>query len=238
MLGGAMQSDDLREIKQDAVKAIKEFRSTGLRWSYLIIAALVVIGLIVNYFLPHGWVVWPAVLAIGIMTMIHEAAERNNEGVPPFQAYSWFAGALAVWLGISIFLSKVGIVLFVVGLPVLAVYCIRTYRVYRKRAKLFAERREQGLCVFCGEALDPRMGTFCVQCGQTDEEEDLRRRMRDAVQERSAEDIAHTKAALKPESPAAAARRKEQELLERRQRRTAAQRQASERRTKLEREES
>jgi hypothetical protein len=234
MLAREMASDDLRELKQEASKALRDFKSTGLRWSYLVIGAMVLIGLIVNIFLPHGWVIWPAVLAIGMMTMIHEAAERNNEGVPPFQAYSWFAGALAVWMGISVFLSKIGIVLFIVGLPVLVVYCVRTYIVYRKRAKQNAERREKGLCIFCGEALDPRMGTFCVQCGQTDEEEDLRRRMRDAVTERSVEDIAHTRAALKPESPAAAARRKEQELLERRQRRSAAQRQASERRTKLE----
>jgi hypothetical protein len=221
-----MPSDDLKEIKDELRKSMREFAQTKLRWSYFVIAALVVIGVIVNILLPRGWVVWPAVLAIGIMTMIHEAADRNNEGVPPFKAYSWFAGALAVWMCVAVLLSAVGKVLFIVGLPVLLIYCVRTWQVHRKRARQIAERREKGLCIFCGEALDPRMGTFCAQCGQTDEEEDLRRRLRDAITDRSVEDVTHTREALKPESPAAAARRKEQELIERRQRRTEKQRQA------------
>jgi hypothetical protein len=219
-------SDDFSEVKEELRKSLREFTQQKLRWSYLVIAAMVVVGLIVNIFMPHGWVIWPAVLAVGIMAMIHEAADRNNEGVPPFKAYSWFAGALAVWMCVALFLSAVGKVLFIIGLPVLVVYCVRTYQVHRKRSRQIAERREKGLCIFCGQELDPRMGTFCPQCGQTDEEEDLRRRLRDAVTERSVEDVAATRAALKPESPAAAARRKEQELIERRQRRVEKERQA------------
>lgn len=223
------------EVKQRLPKVLRDYAQTGLRYSYFVIGALVIVGGAVNFFLPNGWVVWPAVLAIGIMTMIHEAAERNNEGVPPFQAYSWFAGALAMWMGIAVFLSAVvGKWLFIVGLPVLLIYCVQTYRTYRQRARLIAERRESNVCVACGEALDPRMGTYCVQCGHTDVEGDLHRRLREMNTDRTAEDAARTRAALKPESPAAAARRKEQELLDRRQRRSTMKRASSEQRTKLE----
>lgn len=222
------------ELKQHLPKALRDFSQTGLRYSYFVVAVMVVLGAAVNFFLPHGWVVWPAVLAVGIMSMIHEAAERNNEGVPPFQAYSWFAGALAVWMAIALFLSAVGRVLFIVGLPVLVIYCVRTYLTHRKRARKIAERREKGVCVACGEPLDPRMGSYCVQCGHTDVEGDLHRRMREMISDRTAEDVAHTRATLKPESPAAAARRKEQELLSRRQRRSSMKRTPGEQRSQME----
>jgi hypothetical protein len=62
---------------------LRELYELDMRYAYAVCAALVAIGLVVNLFLPHGWTVWPAVFVAGMLCMIHEAAERNGQGVPP-----------------------------------------------------------------------------------------------------------------------------------------------------------
>src|SRR5690242_2191907 len=87
-------------VKNDAGQALRDFRDKDLRYSYLIIGGMIVIGLIVNWLFAHsrGWTVWPFVLAAGILLCIHEAAERNGTGVPPLQVCALFGGAIAGWI--------------------------------------------------------------------------------------------------------------------------------------------
>src|SRR5438128_3057792 len=80
-------------IQRGVPTALNQFREHDLRWSYLAVGGMVIVALIVNFLLPHGWTVWPFVLAIGILLYIHEAAERNGTGVPPMHVYGLFFGA-------------------------------------------------------------------------------------------------------------------------------------------------
>lgn len=88
---------EIDETKQFLAEGVKKWGQTGMRWSYVAIGGLVVLGAGVNLFLPRGWVVWPLVLVAGIMLMLHEAAERNDNGVPPLHAYAFFVCAILFW---------------------------------------------------------------------------------------------------------------------------------------------
>src|SRR5438309_498187 len=61
---------------------VRECIDLQLRWSFFAIVGLVVLGAVVNRLIPHGWAVWPFVAAAGMMLMIHEAADRNGQGIP------------------------------------------------------------------------------------------------------------------------------------------------------------
>src|SRR3989442_4467205 len=76
------------------LKGLREYFDYDIRWSYWLVGGLIALG-IVSTFLPwsHGWIVWPFIFVVGFMSMVHEAAERNGQGVPPFHVYSLFVGA-------------------------------------------------------------------------------------------------------------------------------------------------
>src|SRR5687768_8892372 len=82
----------------EVVNGLTHTYQRDLRWSYLAVFGMVLVGAVVNLIMPHGWTVWPMVLAAVIMLAMHEAAERTSEGVPPFKAYGLFAAALLAWL--------------------------------------------------------------------------------------------------------------------------------------------
>ena len=170
--------------------------------------------MIVNFFLPHGWVVWPAVLAIGIMVMMNEAAQRNTQGVPPLVVYGWFSAALLVWVAVAFLFSAIAQPLLTVGLPVGIVFGIITYRKNKKRNQLIDERRAKGLCAYCGEPVIAEMGA-CGNCGREFFVElSFMERLRSS--NRSAEANARTREVLLAPPPTVAAKRKEQALIARR----------------------
>jgi hypothetical protein len=204
-----MQNDELKKQLKDG---LKQYGQTGLRWSYLIIAGLSVVGAVVNLFLPHGWVIWPVVLAIGIMVMINEATARNNQGLPPLVVYGWFIVALCVWVAAAVIFSAIFPILVIVGIPLMVGYGIYTYLQNRKREKLFAERRAKGLCVHCGQTVDATVGC-CEHCGKdlTPDETSLLKRFQAA--NRTKENVERTRDLLTPKPETVAAKRKEQALL-------------------------
>ena len=76
---------------------------------------MVFLGILVNLLLPHGWTVWPIVLAASLMLLIHEAADRNGVGVPPLMVYSFFGGVVIFWLiGIAV-LSLLNPIILLIG---------------------------------------------------------------------------------------------------------------------------
>jgi hypothetical protein len=208
------------ELKKNVKEGLREYGQTGLRWSYLVIAVMAVLGAVVNLFLPHGWVVWPAVLAIGIMVLINEAATRNTQGVPPLVVYGWVIVALAVWVAMAVIFSKIFPILVVAGIPLMCGYGIYAYFKNRNRQRLLADRRGKGLCIHCAAPLD---GNFddCPHCGkeQAQEKWSLLKRMQPP--DRTAEDVARARDLLTPKPPTVAAKRKEEALLAQRPRSTA-----------------
>src|SRR5689334_7665830 len=87
-----------RRVKEDLPRALKLFAEHDLRWTYLAMAVMVVGGAVMNLFLPHGWTVWPFVLAASIMLFINEAADRSGQGIPPLKVYAFVGGAVVLWM--------------------------------------------------------------------------------------------------------------------------------------------
>ena len=141
---------DIPKIKADVTTALREFSMHDLRWSHLLIGMMILIGAIVNLLLPHGWTVWPFVLAAGIMTMVHEAAERNGQGVPPLHAYAFFAGAVLTWVVLVSIFAVVNPFILVAGILGLGYHSARAYMKGRQRVLLIATRRAEGKCIHCG----------------------------------------------------------------------------------------
>ena len=155
---------ELEKITSNIRRVLAQFSLSDLRISYLAIAVMIAIGAIVNVFMPHGWTVWPFVLAAGIITMVHEAAERNGQGVPPLHAYGFFAGAVIVWVVLTAIFSVVNPVILVFGLLGLSYQAARAYIKARQRMKLIETRRAEGKCIHCGEPINKDL-TYCEECG-------------------------------------------------------------------------
>src|SRR6476660_5951629 len=119
----------------DARAATREFWRMDMRWSYMVSAGLVVVGVIVNILLPHGWTVWPFVGAAALLMMVHEAAERNGHGVPPLHVYALFFGGLAAWIITMAILSVTNPLIVVLGIACLGYYCAKAYLKDRERNK-------------------------------------------------------------------------------------------------------
>lgn len=199
--------------------ALQYFTRLDLRWSYIAAGALVVLGALLHLVLPHGWTIWPIVAAIGGMMMVHEAAERNGQGVPPGHAYAFLFGGLITWLGVGMFLSTVNVFLLIIGLIAVIVYGTHGYVEGRKREYLRAQRRKDGLCIHCGMRFNPGM-EMCDHCG--DEPDPLSTQLqRVAGVARNRRNVDRTRAVIKSESLTATAARKEQALLAKRAHRVA-----------------
>ncbi|HSZ58987.1 MAG TPA: hypothetical protein VK797_25325 [Tepidisphaeraceae bacterium] len=195
-------------------RGIREYVRTELRWSYIAILAMIVGGVVINFVMPHGWTVWPFVLAAGMMMLIHEAADRNLTGVPPFHVYALFFSALACWFVVLAVLSLVHPVILLIGLLVMGYYCTLGYLKQHERKRLIAKRRMEGRCIFCGAIADYDLA-YCMNCGNEPDPDDAQLK-RAAYAPRGGNIQQRARAALKPATPVEAARKKEQALINRR----------------------
>src|SRR6185503_14306054 len=124
---------------------VRDFRSKDLRWSYGAVAILIVIGVCSNLFFRHGWAIWPFCFAAGAMAMVHEAAERTGQGVPPFYVYGGVVAVVVVWAIVAAVASFLHPIVLFIGFAVLAYHMLRGYIQQRERKRLIEYRREEGL---------------------------------------------------------------------------------------------
>lgn len=194
---------------------LRDFRRKDLRWSYGAVAILIVIGVASNIFFRHGWAIWPFCFAAGAMAMVHEAAERTGQGVPPLYVYAGVIVILIVWVifaAIATFLHP--IVLFI-GFTVLAYQLLRGFIQQRQRRRLIDWRRQEGLCVRCGEAIDQSRAT-CASCGNEPDPSQLKR-IASVVKNR--DDYTRNRSVLTPQRADATVKQREQALMQRRRHR-------------------
>ena len=193
---------------------LRSYVRTDMRWSYLAIFGMMVVGTLINVFMPHGWTVWPVVMMAGMMLLIHEAADRNGEGIPPIYVYGFFIGAMLTWFVLVTVLSIINPVILLIGMIALSYYCALGYIKQREHKKLVTQRRMAGQCIYCGQPADLDLA-FCMHCGREPDPEDARlKRVINAP--RSGADKQRTREALKPPPQAVAMRSKEQALIDRR----------------------
>src|SRR5436309_16125264 len=106
---------------------VREFGRKDLRWSYGAVAILIVIGILSNIFFRHGWAIWPFCFAAGAMAMVHEAAERTGQGVPPLYVYAGLVVILAIWAIMAALASLLHPVVLFIGFIVLSYQMLRGY---------------------------------------------------------------------------------------------------------------
>lgn len=203
-----------QEIKKYIGRSAGQFDETDLRWSYIIIAIVLVLCILINCVFAHGWTVWPFAAGISIMVLINEAADRSGQGVPPLQVYAFFGGGLLAFLVVTFILSAANVFIILFGSMVLLYYCGRSYIEGRKREQLIAGRVAENLCVHCGEPADYSMG-YCESCGNDPNPSVTQLKRVQAVSQKNV-DSARIRSVLKQDSLAASARKKESALMARR----------------------
>jgi hypothetical protein len=211
--GVDMQS--VKEGKDKAFAALKQFYNQDMRVSYFIILGLIIAGIIVNIFWPQLWIMWPFIFAVAVLSIVHEAAERNGQGVPPLYAYAFLFGVLALWVLIVVLLrvvvNKYVLLFAVIGL---GYQCAKAWVQERERTKLIESRRAQGMCIHCGEPIAEKTAV-CLNCGQ--EPDPLGQRMRRITSIVGGKrDTVRARATIKQESLASSASKREQALLAKR----------------------
>jgi hypothetical protein len=208
----------LEEQKERAAVALKSFYEFDMRWSFLVAGGLIVVGIAINLIFTHGWIIWPFLAIAGLMSMIHEAAERNGQGVPPLYAYGFLVGAIVLWMLVTLIFSVVNPHVLLLGVVALGYQCLRAFLHDRERNRIVEARRAGGCCIFCGERVDAKIG-MCTNCGNEPDPHGARlARVASIVVGRK--NPAHVRAALKPESHAGSAKKKEEALLARHRART------------------
>jgi hypothetical protein len=184
----------LEDIKTAVAGAFREFARSELRPSHLIIGGIILLGAAINLIFAHGWTVWPFVAAFGILTYINEAADRNGQGIPPFQVYAFLVGVVAVWIVLVFFLSSINPLILILGLLAVAYRGTQAFLSKRERDRLIAHRRSEGLCLHCGAVNNPG-APFCESCGEEPNPDDaLLRRVAEIY--RTPQDMAHARATL------------------------------------------
>lgn len=208
---------DIPKIKNDVRNALRQFSAHDLRLSHIVIGVMIVIGAIINIFLPHGWTIWPFVLGAGIMTMVHEAAERNGQGVPPLHAYGFFAGAIVAWIVLVTLLAVVNPLIVVIAILGLGYHSAHAYIKARQRMMLIESRRAEGKCIHCGEPVNKDL-TYCENCGEEPDPVSTQlERVASTIHQRK--NAAHARSVLTPEAPSAALSRREKAILRQKGRR-------------------
>lgn len=209
--GDGFLRQQIERVKPFLRLGIREYVRTDVRASYLMIAGMVFLGIVVNFFMPHGWTVWPIVLAASLMLLIHEAADRNGVGIPPLLVYAFYAGVIVVWLiGIAV-MSLLNPIILLIGALVLVYYCAKGYLQKIEAKRVIAKRRLDGQCIFCGHPADYEIAC-CMHCGREPDPDDaLLRRV--GFSPRAGNIKERARAALKPPTHVEAARQKEQALL-------------------------
>jgi len=199
--------------KGNFLKGLKDYVSYDLRFSYWLVLGMVLLGIGVSIFVPHGWAIWPFICVAGFLAMVNEAAERNGQGVPPFQVYALFAGAIFVWIVIIAIFSLFNGVVIMIGLVALAYQCARAWMQERERNRVIEARRASGECVHCGEVVTNKNGV-CEHCGN--EPDPIGTRLRRVANIVNAnKDAGRARSAIQQKSNHASASSKEQALISR-----------------------
>ena len=202
-----------QSTKDRLKQAVREWALLDLRLSHLIVAGAIVVGAFINLVFAHGWTIWPAVLAFGILTYMNEAVSRSGQGIPPYQVYGVFVAAGVVWFGAVLILMWVNPIILVIGLAAIVYRIVEAVIRQRERDRLIAVRRAKGLCLHCGEIYDPN-AVFCDTCGE-EPNPDSAILKRVAQIYRSQQDIGRTRAVLGRSATPATASSKEQALIAR-----------------------
>ena len=203
---------DFQRWKSIALKAVRQFGWEDLRWSYVTIAGMIVTAALINLLLPNGWTVWPLVPVFAMLTVVNELAERNGQGVPPFQVYAFVVLVLVVWAAGVIVMSKVNVFIQLMGVGGILGYTYHGYMKHRERQRLIMKRREEGRCIHCGEPDDGSM-TYCENCGmEPDPERASQQRTASIVQFGNKSN--HARDVLTPQSLGNIAASKEKALLQ------------------------
>ena len=197
------------------IETLSDFRRRDMRWSYGAVAILILIGVLSNIFFRHGWAVWPFCFAAGAMAMVHEAAERTGQGVPPLYVYGGVIVLLLIWVIFAAIASFLHPVVIFIGFAVLAYQLLRGYIQQRERKRLIDWRREEGLCVRCGEPIDQARAT-CGACGNEPDPSQLKR-IASVVKNR--DDYTRQRSVLTPQRADASVKQREQALVARRRHR-------------------
>jgi hypothetical protein len=204
---------DQNGTKARLMEAFRQFASLDLRFSHVALAAAIVLGALINLFLPHGWTVWPAILAFGILTYMNESVSRNCQGFPPYHVYIFFFGAIAAWSLIVLVLSAVNPVILFLGIGAILFRIIEALLRQRQREQLIATRRLQGVCLHCGGPYDQNV-VFCETCGEEpNPDEAILKRVAQIY--RSNDQIERARSALVRTTTPTTASSKEQALLAR-----------------------
>jgi hypothetical protein len=133
--------------------------------TWLVIVGLVIVGALVNIFLPGGVVVWPFVFAVSLLLIVNSASERHGVGVPPFQAYALCFGVLLVFFVFIALVSRINAWLVVVLTILAGGYLLQDRSVRRHRARVLDVRRAAGLCVRCATPVGRGRDDVCPRCG-------------------------------------------------------------------------
>ena len=123
-------------LKDRVKEVIQQFIQQDLRYSYYVAAGLILLGALVNLFLAHGWTVWPFVFVASFMTMVHEAAERSGQGVPPLYVYAGFVSMLALWVVGALIFSALPPVVLLIGAIAIIYQCAKGYILQHQRNAL------------------------------------------------------------------------------------------------------
>jgi hypothetical protein len=181
-------------LKTRLASVVHEYARLDLRASHIIVAAMIIAGAITNLVVAHGWTVWPFVGAFGVLTYINEAADRNGQGIPPFQVYAFFFGAVALWILMVLLLSSINPIIVILGIMAVGYRAAQAFIRQRERDRLIAARRADGRCIHCGEVFDPN-GIVCESCGEEpNPDEALLKRVAQIY--RSPQEMARTRATL------------------------------------------
>ena len=154
-----------RAIFDDLVWRFRRLDPTVLRWSFLIDGVLVLIGIGVNFAMPHGWTVWPFVAIAGVLVMLNESTDRNGEGIPPLRVYGLFFAGLTLYIVALMILSTLNLFVVLAGMAMCLYFAMKAYLDQRAKDRLLAERLANGLCIHCGHPRNPDL-PYCTQCGE------------------------------------------------------------------------
>lgn len=130
-----------KTIKTRIAAMLRDYARQDLRTSHIAVGAMILVGAVLNLIFTRGWTVWPFVLAFGILTYINEAADRNGQGIPPFQVYAFFIGAGAFWAVIVLILSRINPIIMLIGIAALLYRVSEAVLRQRERDRLIAFRR-------------------------------------------------------------------------------------------------
>ena len=200
-------------LKARLIDAAREFVRLDLRLSHIILGVAIVVGALINLLLPHGWTVWPAILAFGILTYMNEAVSRNGQGFPPYLVYAFFIAAVVAWFLMVLILSTLNPLILILGIGAILYRIVEAFLRQRERDRLIATRRADGVCLHCGQPYDPN-AVFCDNCGEEPNPDDAILK-RVAQIYRSDDQVQHARAVLGSTAAPTTVSSKEQALLAR-----------------------